>query len=221
MAPPAELAELPRILESAFQALARGSARQERVRRLQLIGLAMHNYHVSRGSFPAAASHDAAGRPLLSWRVHLLPWLGEEELYRQFRLDQPWDSPHNSALLTRAPEVYRTSEGIAGQTRIVAVIGPGGPFSLTRGPALRDFTDGPDQTILLVECGQDRAVPWTQPDDAQFDPHNPIAPLGAIDEEGFLALFGDGRVEIISPRIAPEELRDLFTHAGGVSQFSP
>jgi hypothetical protein len=215
LAPPAKLAELPQIVEASYLALARGSRRQERVRRLQLIGLAMHNCHVSQGSFPAAASRDAAGRPLLSWRVHLLPWLGEEELYRAFRLDQPWDSPHNAALLAKMPAVYQTSGAAPGQTRIVAMIGPGAPFSHARGPELRDFTDGPDQTILLVECGSDRAVPWTQPDDLPFDPQDPVAALGAIEREGFLALFGDGRVEIIRPEISAQALRDLLTSAGG------
>jgi hypothetical protein len=214
VAPPAKLAELPQILEGSYLALARGELREERVRRMQLIGRAMHNCHVSQGSFPAAASRDAAGRPLLSWRVHLLPWLGEEELYRQFRLDQPWDSPHNAALMAKMPAVYQTDDGAPGQTRIVAMIGPGTPFAQSRGPALRDFTDGPDQTILLVECGPDRAVPWTEPNDLPFDPQDPVAALGAIDREGFLALFGDGRVEIIRPEISPAELRDLLTHGG-------
>jgi hypothetical protein len=215
MAPPPELTALPSILESSFVALARGNARQERVRRLQLIGLAMHNHHVARGAFPAACSRDMAGRPLLSWRVHLLPWLGQEDLYHQFRLDQPWDSPHNAALLARIPAVYQTGGAATGQTRIVALIGPGTPFASSRGPALRDFTGGPDHTILMVECGPDRAVPWTQPDDRPFDSDNPISALGTIDAAGFLALFGDGRVEIIRPEISPAELRDLLTHAGG------
>jgi hypothetical protein len=217
MAAPRGLASLPQTLESAYLTLARGNARQERVRRLQLIGLAMHNCHVDQGSFPAAASRDIAGRPLLSWRVHLLPWLGEEDLYRQFRLDQPWDSPHNAPLLAKIPAVYQTGATTPGQTRIVAMIGPGTPFTLSRGPALRDFTDGADQTILLVECGPDRAVPWTQPEDLPFDPANPVAALGAIEAEGFLALFGDGRVEIIRPQITAAALQDLLTHAGGES----
>jgi hypothetical protein len=97
------------------------------------------------------------------------------------------------------------------------MIGPGTPFTLSRGPALRDFTDGADQTILLVECGPDRAVPWTQPEDLPFDPANPVAALGAIEAEGFLALFGDGRVEIIRPQITAAALQDLLTHAGGES----
>lgn len=214
-APPA-LADLPRLVEAAFVASMRGGLRQERVRRLQLVGLALHNHHVAQGSFPAGASRDAAGRQLLSWRVHLLPWLGQKELYDQFRLDQPWDSPHNRALLDKIPAVYQSpGAAVDGTTRLVPMIGPGTPFSLSQGAALRDMIDGPDNTILLVECGPDRAVPWTMPDETTFDSQDPVAALGAIEEAGFLALFGDGRVEIIAPRITPEEFAALLTHAGG------
>lgn len=70
------------------------------------IGRAMFSYEAAHGTFPAAASYDAAGRPLLSWRVHLLPYLEQQALYEEFRLDEPWDSPHNLALLPQMPAVY-------------------------------------------------------------------------------------------------------------------
>src|SRR5205823_2150780 len=56
---------------------------------------------------PPAAVRDPEGRPLLSWRVLLLSYLGDEDLFLQFRLDEPWDSPHNRTLLPRMPDVYR------------------------------------------------------------------------------------------------------------------
>ena len=60
---------------------------------LKQIGLAMHNFHDSYGGFPAAYSTDKNGKPLLSWRVHILPFVEGQALYRQFKLDEPWDSP--------------------------------------------------------------------------------------------------------------------------------
>jgi hypothetical protein len=219
VAAPAALERLPKILETAYLTAARSSAREDRVQRLQLVGLAMHNHHVATGSFPAGASRGAAGRPLLSWRVHLLPFLGEEDLYRQFHLDEPWDSAHNRMLIEKIPAIYReTGSPPTGRTRIVALMGQETPLGNSRGVPLRDFADGPDNTILVVECGADRAVPWTAPEDLPFDPQNPIAALGTVEQAGFLALFGDGRVEIIQPRIAPDEFRALLTHAGGESK---
>ena len=46
------------------------------------------------------------GKPLHSWRVLILPQLDENTHYKEFRLDEPWDSPHNLPLLQRMPRVY-------------------------------------------------------------------------------------------------------------------
>jgi Protein of unknown function (DUF1559) len=71
------------------------------------IGLAMHHYADDHGGqLPPAAVYGPDDRPLLSWQVLLLPYLGQEDLYRQFQQDEPWDSPHNLTLLARMPEVY-------------------------------------------------------------------------------------------------------------------
>ncbi|MDG3006843.1 sigma-70 family RNA polymerase sigma factor [Paludisphaera mucosa] len=83
---------------------------QIKVQNLKAILLAMHNHHDARNAFPAAAVAGPDGRPLLSWRVALLPYLGEEALYKQFHLDEPWDGPHNRTLLRRMPEVYQTPD---------------------------------------------------------------------------------------------------------------
>jgi RNA polymerase sigma factor (sigma-70 family) len=79
---------------------------------LKRIGLAMHNYQSAEEHFPAASIQAKDGKPLLSWRVALLPYLVDydgrtrEDLYKAFRLDEPWDSPHNKALLSRMPAVF-------------------------------------------------------------------------------------------------------------------
>ena len=85
-------------------------------RNLRRIGAAMRAYHDAHGRFPPAARRDAAGRPLLSWRVLILPHLGPEEaaLYREFKLDEPWDGDHNRRLLARMPKVYAPTGGILG-----------------------------------------------------------------------------------------------------------
>jgi hypothetical protein len=77
---------------------------------LKQLGTALHAYHDKFGHFPPAASYDLQGKPLLSWRVHLLPFLGEDKLYQEFHLNEPWDSDHNKKLLSRMPAVYRTPD---------------------------------------------------------------------------------------------------------------
>src|SRR5207244_13088094 len=69
--------------------------------KLKQIGLAFLNYEGVNGHFPTAASHDNNGKALLSWRVALLPYLEADALYREFKLEEPWDSEHNKKLLER------------------------------------------------------------------------------------------------------------------------
>src|SRR5205823_5177427 len=74
----------------------------------QQILIAFHNYNDATGALPAHALYSKDGKPLLSWRVALLPYVGEEALYKQFKLDEAWDSPHNKRLIDRIPKVYRS-----------------------------------------------------------------------------------------------------------------
>jgi RNA polymerase sigma factor (sigma-70 family) len=89
-------------------AKATATARAQSRNNLKTIGIAMHNYHDMMGSFPPAATYGRDGKPQLSWRVLLLPFLGDKEgeLYKQFHLNEPWDSPHNKKLIERMPKTY-------------------------------------------------------------------------------------------------------------------
>ena len=78
-------------------------------RHLIKIGVELHRYHDAHGKkLPASAIRDRAGKPLLSWRVALLPHLGQDALYKQFKLDEPWDSEHNRKLIPRMPAVFNS-----------------------------------------------------------------------------------------------------------------
>ena len=94
------------------------------------IMLAMHNYHDVNGSFPPAFSRGKDGKPLLSWRVLLLPFLDQKALYDQFHLDEAWDSPHNRALVSKMPEVFhcpaeKAALAAEGKTRYLGARGAG------------------------------------------------------------------------------------------------
>jgi hypothetical protein len=152
-----------------------------RTNNLHLIAGAMHSYAATHGDrLPPAALRDRAGEPLLSWRVLILPQLGEADLYQQFHLDEPWDSPHNLALLPRIPRVYRPSTPDrlpASHTRFQVFVGPGTPFAVAEGPHFkRDFPNGPSSALLATEGAE--AVPWTKPDDLRYSPDEPLPPLG-------------------------------------------
>ena len=179
---------------------------------------------------PPTAATPADGRPLLSWRVALLPYLGEEALYREFHLDEPWDSPHNLTLLPRMPGIYvcpsfmiPPSEGI---TPYVAAAGPRMffdapepiPGTQTIGVSIGAIRDGTSKTILVLELGRNNGVPWTSPQEVMVDIDEAIEMLRetqTIHVGGRTTLFGDGSVQFVSQEIDRQTLRALFTRDAG------
>jgi len=206
------------LLADLAAAVNRTSQRRQTANNLKQLALALHNYHDANGKFPTAAIYSKEGQPLLSWRVEILPFLGENQLYNQFHRDEPWDSEHNKTLIARRPAVFG-GQGLAntnGKTRVLAPVGLAMMFSGTpQAVLMKEVTDGTSNTILLVETAPDRAVTWTKPDDLKIDAKEPTA--GLLDERatGFNAAFADGSVHYLSAKIDPKTLNALFTRNGG------
>lgn len=184
---------------------------------MKMIGLAVHNYHETFQELPfpnGRSTLPEAEKNKLSWRVHILPYLDEYPLYEKFKLDEAWDSDHNKALLAEMPDVYKLSENAKeGHTQFVLPAGKGffGEDLGKRG--FRDVIDGTSNTLMGVTVVPDKAVPWTKPGGFELDPKQAAKILGGHDQ-GFLALFGDGRVQPLDPSIDAETLKALLTIAG-------
>lgn len=197
---------------------ARGAARRvSSMNQLKQMGLAMHNYHDAYRELPVNQhSRDAEGKPLLSWRVHILPFVEEQALYEQFHMDEPWDSDHNLKLLERMPKIYEHPNVrlAPGMTIYQAPIGEELIFKPTEATRFRDITDGMSNTIMVFESNAESAVEWTRPRDVEIDLDNPLDVMG---DQGpaFNALLGDGSVRQIQTTIDVETLRALLTSAGG------
>jgi prepilin-type processing-associated H-X9-DG protein len=194
------------------------SARVQSQNNLKQIGLAMHMYFGSQlGRVPPAASCGPEGKPLLSWRVALLPYLGEEGLYRQFRLNEPWDSPHNQVLLPLMPKVYLLpgeQPGPDGLTHYQVFVGPGTAFE-DRPKAVNfpaDFPDGSSNTLWVVEAAN--GVPWTRPDDLPFNPNGPLPPLSDRFRSGCNVLYVDGSVRPLPADTPERTVKALITRNG-------
>ncbi len=188
--------------------------------KLKLIGLALHSHHeiYRRFGVPDNPDYfDALGKPKLSWRVHLLPYLDLVPLYREFKLDEPWNSPHNLPLLEKMPDIFRSGDQPAGvnETRIMFLTGPETVFESPKGLALRKIRDGTSFTILVVQTGADKTVPWTKPDDLSFSADNPLAGLGTAPVAGYLLLMADGQVRRLMPTVPDELFSALVTPSGG------
>jgi RNA polymerase sigma factor (sigma-70 family) len=185
------------------------------------IALAFHNYISANDQFPAMATYGPDGLPTLSWRVALLPYLNELELYRQFRQDEPWDSPHNKALAARMPAVFETpvSPAPPGQTRIRGYAGKGTIFDGPQPIRISDITDGTSNTLLVAVA--DEATPWTKPGELPFVPGRRLPALDHRDPNGYQIGLVDGSVRSLAFEDA-KLLPHIITRAGGeVIQWPP
>jgi type II secretory pathway pseudopilin PulG len=205
----------------AVQAAREAARRTTSTNNLRQILLALHNYHDSHKSFPAHANYSADGKPLLSWRVHILPFIEQQALYNQFHLDEPWDSEYNKKLLSTMPVQYIDPSSrlnpAEGRTHYLGVKGTGMAFTGTEnGTALKAITDGTSNTLVVVQVNDDRAAPWTKPDDWEMDSQNPLAGLSGSMHPGiFIAGYADGSVRNISEGIDPTVFKALLTIGGG------
>jgi hypothetical protein len=199
------------------------SARGGSMNNLKQIALAMHNYLANYATFPPAYVSEKTGEPLLSWRVAILPYLGQDSLYKQFHLNEPWDSEHNKALIARMPAVYRSPSGVVqpGKTRYVTLRHKDSAFPGKEGVRPTQIPHGMSNTILAVEVDEAHAVIWTKPDDLPFDPEKPGTGLTGQPAGGFNAVFCDGVVKFIQNSIDSEFLQDMASRQGGKAASKP
>ncbi|HLW67317.1 MAG TPA: DUF1559 domain-containing protein [Gemmataceae bacterium] len=192
------------------------SGRAQSANNLKQMALAMHNYHDVYQSFPQAAICDKNGKPLLSWRVAILPFIEQDNLYKQFHLDEPWDSEHNKKLLAHMPKVYElpgVNKPGETDTYYRVFYNNGALFDLKKGVKFSQITDGTSNTIMIVEAGE--AVPWTKPDDLEYNPSKPLPKLGKQNPDVFMVAMADGSVRAISKKISEKTLRAAITRDGG------
>jgi RNA polymerase sigma factor (sigma-70 family) len=197
-------------LQKADGQVTQARARMLSANNLKQITLAMHNYHDTNQAFPAAAIYDKNGKPLLSWRVAILPFIEQDVLFKEFKLDEPWDSEHNKKLLAQMPKVY----GDKGTKTVYRVFhGRGAVFEGTKGIKLADITDGTSNTMLVVEAAE--AVDWTKPDELEYDPEKKLPKLGGMFDNGFHIALADGSVRMLPHNVEEKLLRALITRNGG------
>lgn len=223
---PTALAVTALVLALTVPAPAQDAAvRRRSTASLKQVGLAMHNYHADFGWLPADIV-DKNGKALLSWRVAILPYIEQDDLYKQFMLKEPWDSEHNKKLVGKIPKVFVSpaQNSKEGTTTYLGPVGDGLVFSAKvkgQGTRIRDIKDGTSNTIMLFEATDGRAVEWTRPGDLAPDAKNPAKDLIGHYPEGFLAVMCDGSVKYIKKNTDAKTINAALTIAGGETVTIP
>ena len=191
---------------------------------LRQIGFAFHNAaDTYGGSFPAGIA-DKSGKVGLSWRVALLPYLEQDTLYRQFKLDEPWDSEHNKKLIAHMPKIYAPPStdtngytwyrSFSGQDTVMppATGRPGQPVF---GVKIVAIPDGTSNTLLLAEAAD--PVIWTKPDELAYEKGKPLPKMGGgVFKDGFNAVLCDGSVRFLKITIDATTLGNAINPHDGM-----
>ena len=195
------------------------------VHNLKEIGIALQNYHDRHKCYPPAYVADSQGRPMHSWRALLLPYFEVEQIVnigKLYYFNEPWNGPNNRRIAEQIPHVYRcpSDEENTTQTNYVAIVGPETGWPAPGCMNNRDITDGPPDTIAVVEA-VDAGIHWMEPRDLTIDlandvRSNSIAPgISSRHWNGFNALFFDSAVHFLPADTSPTRLRAMLTAKGG------
>jgi predicted Zn finger-like uncharacterized protein len=196
------------------------------IKNLEQIAAALNVYAADYGNYPPPAITDQAGRPLLSWRVLLLPYLDEQKLYDGLDLTRSWDDPINAAQLSRMPTVFQhpngPTRGLYNQSGYHLITGAGTLFPSTGPLGPGDIIDDPAQTILVIEARSNIGVTsWAQPGDVDIANIKATIQggaeieLGGLLNEGLGMATTDGRGHLLPSSPDPLILRSLVTPRGG------
>ncbi len=205
-------------LQELKNAQTRDSQNPRSLDNLKQLALAAQNFYDRHMSLPARCSVDAAGKPLHSWRVFLLPFIDQNELYKQIRLDEPWDSEHNRQFHSKTPELFQRPGDPKGGCVYVCVADKSAALQPAKEPGsqlgfrLGAFTDGVANTILFVERN-DKTVCWMDPEaDLTLDEF--LAEV-ADAPDALSTVFVDGRAGLLPNSLAQSLLKAYVTRAGG------
>lgn len=201
---------------------ATGAARRSACRQsLKQLGLALHNYHATWGSFPPAYIADKNGRPMHSWRVLILPQLERPDLYSRYRFDEPWDGPNNQKLHAEiVEELHCPSDGASANASYLAIVGPGAAWPGAESRSLSDFTDDASQTILVTEVA-DSGILWCEPRDLHVSQMSRTINgdqgqgISSHHDEGAHVLRADGSAHFLHESLSPTILTALLSPSGG------
>ncbi len=177
---------------------------------LREICLAIANFESTFKVLPSSDGFPRSKTGGLSWRVAILPFLGYNNLYIEFKLDEPWDSDHNKKLLSKMPFEFRTQQtNKVGYTTIISTMGTESLIRKGQSFRLNELKANASYTAMLVAGGPDTAIPWTCPDERAFDSDYGIKDFGA--GSPLVVLFADITSRKLPATLSDKELQSLVS----------
>jgi Protein of unknown function (DUF1559) len=194
----------------AIQKTREAATRTQSMNNMKQLAIAMHMYAADhKDHFPPAVVMGPDGKTPHSWRVELLPYLEQQNLYNAYKMNEPWDSPDNKKIAEAKVVIFGASDdGGKNYSDYFVLTGKGTVFSGKEGMKLQEVTGGTSNTILIVEAKRD--VPWTKPEDIDFDPDKAPPKLGGHFPGGFIAAFADGSIRYINDNVDAKALKALI-----------
>jgi len=192
-------------------------AKKKSAKNMKELALALLNFRDTYNTFPPHPSLQTdLTKRLYSWRVDILPFIEEDNLWKTFKQKEPWDSEDNKKLLDKMPKTYAPVTDDSKEknlTHYQIIVGGGAMFDSKKRVKIKDITDGTSNTIMIVEA--EEPVLWTKPADLVYDPEKPLPKFGGLFKDGFHVAFADGTVRFIKKDTDEKLIRALITRAGG------
>ena len=197
-----------------FEASYGAAKRTEAMNNLRQVVIAFHNYADAHKRLPSSVFVHESGKKY-SWRIAILPYIEQQELYDQYDFTQEWNSPHNRKVTAKMPDVFRSDSDDEESTTTswFMLSGADGIVDGENSMWFSDIKDGTSNTILAVEAK--RSVHWAKPEDIQVSADRGLPKLGGFHKGGFNVAMGDGSVRFVSENVDPEVLWSLYTASGG------
>ena len=192
---------------------------------LKMLGLAFENFESTYRKLPGSKNYREGGigfkgpraKHPFSWRVAILPFVEQAELFQQYDFNEPWDSEKNLKLLDKMPVVFRSphaqSDQKVGETNYLGFAGEKSAMGGEGGVPMAEIKDGTSATVLLVETK--RTVPWTKPEDFAFAEYVDAKRAEPFDGLGLNCIMVDGTVLSLDAPVDWERLGRLVTRDGG------
>jgi len=181
------------------------------------IATALLAYHKDKGKFPPAATLSKEGKPLLSWRVQILPYLGHNLLYKQFKQNEPWDSEQNKKLIRRIPPSFRETQDdlnkgtspFQAPVGLATIFPPGGT-----GTNSIQIINELSNTIMIVKVPEDKSSIWTKPEDWEIDVNLSAKDLLKGFTNAIVFACADGEVKTMPLKDAEVKIKSMLAIEG-------